>query len=64
VRASSRTLALTATADFRHRELSALCLVWGLLQALDAVAVPRDALEGMLEALTLVDQDGGTHGPG
>ncbi|MBI4236541.1 MAG: hypothetical protein HY688_04220 [Chloroflexi bacterium] len=45
---TTAVLALKA-ADPRVRELAALCLLMGLLRAVDAI--PRDALLGMLEAL-------------
>lgn len=52
---TARTLTLTdiSSQDGRIHEVSALCLLLGLVRAIDAM--PRDALEGMLEAMTATE---------
>lgn len=52
---TTRALTLThlPSQDARLHEVSALCLLLGLVRAIDAM--PRDALEGMLEAMTATE---------
>ncbi len=53
---TTRTLTLhESVEDQRLHEVSALCLLLGLVRAMEAM--PRDALEGMLEALVATTED-------